>query len=112
MFFFIAGIQPKTIDLDTHPRFCRSCGLYQARIKRIDHYLSLFFLPLLRLKKGDPFLQCGSCGSIFDESGEPWAEPPKSPDKRCFRCGNPLDPGFRFCPSCGKAVEGGSRLVE
>ncbi|MFH1122500.1 MAG: zinc ribbon domain-containing protein [Pseudomonadota bacterium] len=104
MFFFIAGIQPKAVDLDTHPRLCRSCGLYQARLKRMDHYLSFFFLPILPVKRGTPFLQCGNCGSIFDESGEERAETPKSDEPRCLRCGKALEPGFSFCPSCGKPV--------
>ena len=44
MCIFIAGIQPKTVTLEDHARMCQACGLYQARLKRIDHYFSLFFL--------------------------------------------------------------------
>jgi hypothetical protein len=105
VFFFIAGIQPKTVELDGHPRMCSSCGLYQARLKRVDQYLSVFFIPVLRVKKGGPFIQCQSCGSLFRESGqEAWRGPLTKPQDRCPHCGLLLEPGFRFCPSCGKKI--------
>ena len=102
MFFFIGGVQPKTVELDTDGKRCPSCGLYQARLKRVDHYLSLFFIPILRVKRGTPFLQCGSCGSIFDESGKDRTGSSRMGGRRCLYCGKPLEEGFRFCPSCGK----------
>jgi DNA-directed RNA polymerase subunit RPC12/RpoP len=104
MCFFIAGIQPKTVDLDTHSRRCSACGLYQGRLKRIDHYVSLFFIPLLRVKKGDPFIQCQRCGSVFSESGETWYDASRRPENRCSQCGAPLESTFRFCPRCGKQI--------
>ena len=75
MFFFIAGIQPKTVELDAPSRMCPKCGLYQAQLKRVDHYLSLFFIPLFPVKKGNPFLECRRCAGVFTESGQPWFEP-------------------------------------
>ena len=45
---FIAGISPKTKILDQNPRRCPLCGLHQAYYKRMDYYLSLFFIPLFR----------------------------------------------------------------
>jgi hypothetical protein len=105
MFFLIAGIQPKTVDLDSHSRRCSSCGLYQARLKRIDHYISLFFVRLVRVKKGEPFIQCQSCGSVFSESGETWHQAAGRPETRCSRCGTPLESAFRFCPGCGKQIQ-------
>jgi zinc-ribbon family len=105
VFFFIAGIQPKTVEIESHPRMCSSCGLYQARLKRVDHYFSLFFIPVLRVKKGDPLIQCQSCGSKFRESGqEAWRGPSTKPEDRCPHCGVLLEPAFRFCPNCGKAI--------
>ncbi|MFC1531928.1 zinc ribbon domain-containing protein [Thermodesulfobacteriota bacterium] len=105
MFFFIGGIQPKTIDLDDHPRMCQSCGLYQLRLKRIDHYISIFFLPVLRVKKGIPFLKCDRCGSISSESGE---ELLRSSDgwalNMCPNCGRSLESEFQYCPFCGKSL--------
>ncbi len=67
MFFFIGGVQPKTVDLENVPRVCPSCGLYQARLKRLDHYISIFFLPLFRIKKGLPLLICDNCGHVSSE---------------------------------------------
>jgi hypothetical protein len=104
MFFIIAGIQPKTVELESRSRMCPACGLYQARMKRVDQYLSLFFVPLLRVKKGRPLMECRSCGSIFSESGQPWFEPLEGKKSMCPTCGGTLDPGFRYCPSCGKPV--------
>ena len=102
MFFFIAGIQPKTIEIEGQSRMCPSCGLYQSRLKRVDHYFSVFFLPLFRVRKGRPYMECRSCGGLFSESGQPWVDPPAGRTKRCANCGEALHPGFRYCPSCGK----------
>lgn len=105
MFFFIAGIQPKTAILDNHPRMCPSCGLYQTVLKRLDHYLSVFFLPIIRVKKGEPFLECRSCGALTRESSDIIHQAPKEGHGRnCPYCGTPLKTEFQFCPFCGKAV--------
>ena len=106
MFFFIGGIQPKTVEIESQPRMCHACGLYQARLKRLDHYLSVFFIPLFPVKKGSPFLECGSCGTIAQEPGDPWHDMPESSRVQCHHCGNPLDAAYRFCPYCGKEVKG------
>jgi len=106
MFFFIAGIQPKTVHPDGLSRMCPSCGLYQASLKRVDHYLSIFFLPVFRVKKGIPFLECKRCGSLSSESGEARFESPKKPDRKCPYCGGILEQAFHFCPFCGKSVGG------
>jgi len=104
MFFVIAGIQPKTVSLDNQPRMCPSCGLYQAHLKRVDHYFSAFFLPLFRVKKGVPFVQCQRCGAVSDETGGVLTETSGRSGQVCPNCGQPLKPGFRFCPFCGKPV--------
>ncbi|MBL7176322.1 MAG: zinc ribbon domain-containing protein [Desulfobacteraceae bacterium] len=103
MFFIIAGIQPKTIDLEKQPRICPSCGLYQASLKRIDHYVSIFFLPIIRLRRGSPFLECKRCGSMSHESGEIWfRSQERQPGSICSHCKKSIEPEFRFCPFCGK----------
>jgi len=104
MFFFIGGIQPKKVIVDTQPRACPSCGLPQARTVRVDHYLSIFFLPLLRVKKGTLYLECQSCGSVFSEFGEEVYGGP-SKQKICPHCGIPLDSDFAYCPYCGRRVD-------
>jgi len=104
MFFIVAGIQPRTVELETQPRRCSSCGLLEARLKRVDHYFSVFFIPLFRVKKGRPLVECRNCGSVFSESGEPRLEPTGRTERRCRFCGKVLDLDFRYCPSCGKPV--------
>ena len=103
MFFFIAGIQPKSVYLDNQPRTCPSCGAVEARLCRVDHYVSVFFIPLFRVKKGSPALKCGVCGSISGEQGMtgPYS---KMNYKTCTACGRVLDPGYSFCPHCGKRL--------
>lgn len=70
MFFFIGGVGPRKKTIDRNLRICPDCGRPALYSKRIDHYLWIFFIPILRVKKGDPFLSCQACGASFeDESG-------------------------------------------
>ncbi len=104
-FFFIGGIQPRTVTLDEAPRMCPLCGLNRARLKGIDHYISLFFIPLFRIKKGEPFLECPSCGPVVmrDDDG---FKLDKMGVLVCPHCGREILSGYRFCPFCGKKIEG------
>jgi hypothetical protein len=104
MFFFIGGIQPKTVILDENPRMCPACGLYQARLVRIDHYLAVFFIPLIRVKKGEPVIQCARCGSVTKETGGPASPTGPSKTLTCPFCGRRLEKEFKYCPYCGKAI--------
>ena len=94
--FLIAGVQPKTKTLDKHPRLCPVCGLKTAHTRRIDHYLSLFFVPLLRVKKGRPVLICDRCSRVLNTATE----------NRCRWCGEPMNPAHSYCPFCGKPADG------
>jgi zinc-ribbon family len=107
MFFFIGGVQPRTIIVDETPRLCPQCGLAQARLKRIDHYLSLFFIPLIPIRRGPVLLVCDRCEQAFDP------EKPLMPSERganapglrlCTSCGQALQPSFTYCPYCGSRV--------
>ena len=102
--FIIAGVSPKTKIIDTNPRRCPVCGLHQAYFKRVDHYFSLFFIPLIRIKKGKPFIMCERCQRQLGEFGEEkkgWLGKKKN---ECRNCGGRIDKGFDFCPYCGKHV--------
>ncbi|WP_407923343.1 zinc ribbon domain-containing protein [Desulfosoma caldarium] len=95
--------------LDETPRLCPSCGLAQARLKRIDHYLSLFFVPLFPVKKGQPLLMCDRCGYAAPPEegfyGRPTETAPPPPVTiRCPSCGRTLEPSFAYCPYCGRKV--------
>jgi len=104
MFFFIAGVQPRTLALEDQSRNCPSCGILQARLKRMDHYFSLFFIPLLRVRKGNPFLECSSCGILYDERGEVLPGHGATVMDLCPYCGERIEPDFHFCPFCGKKI--------
>ncbi|MEE8542203.1 MAG: zinc ribbon domain-containing protein [Desulfobacterales bacterium] len=102
--FLVGGISPKTKRLDNNPRLCPACGLAQAYYTRIDHYLNLFFIPLLRVKKGEPFLYCERCARSRPEFKA--ASPSGFPDQKltCSNCAKPLNNAFMYCPYCGTRV--------
>lgn len=106
-FFFIGGIQPKTIDLEEGSRICPICGLSRAKLRRVDHYLSLFFIPLFPVKKGEPVLICDRCGVVGDDtyyrSPSDYLKVTKK-DLICQYCGKSIAPDFRYCPFCGRPV--------
>ena len=101
---FIAGISPKTKTLDQNPRRCPVCGLHQAYNRRVDHYLSLFFIPVLRVTKGEPFISCDRCEATAHEFGPDFRHRPEDDDQRCRYCGKPLNSDFKYCPYCSKRV--------
>jgi len=100
--FLIAGVSQKIKTLETAPRICPSCGLAQAYLQRVDHHLSLFFIPIIRVKKGEPVLICNRCRAAgYDQPG---TEPaPRSPEsiRMCKQCGRTLEEKFAYCPYCG-----------
>ncbi|UCD31330.1 MAG: zinc ribbon domain-containing protein [Desulfobacterales bacterium] len=100
--FLIAGVCPKTKILDGHSKRCPACGLSQAYFKRIDHYFNLFFIPLIRVKKGEPFLMCKRCEQTVQEDDRNYHPMPNRQDKRCDHCGQALADKFSYCPYCGK----------
>ena len=102
--FIIAGISPKVKLLEDTPRICPACGLAQAHLKRVDHYLSLFFIPILRVKKGDPFIMCDRCEAVAPESDLYSGPLPGPPAVQCQNCGRTLNRDFAYCPYCGAKV--------
>lgn len=99
---FIGGIGPRKKRLDEQPRICSNCGLSQAYLTRVDEYLSLFFIPVLRIRKGKPFVECERCGHVTDETGAVYAPGLDLRAPHCPYCGASLEEDFRYCPYCGK----------
>jgi hypothetical protein len=102
--FLIAGISPKTVNIDNTPRLCPFCGLSQAYYKRVDHYFNLFFIPLFRVKKGEPFIMCERCErdvSDFRKEYNAWSG---KQDIKCKNCGKTINKDFIYCPYCGKQI--------
>lgn len=104
MFFFIAGITPKTKKIDDNPKRCPDCGLYQAYQMRVDYYLNLFFIPVLKVKTGEPFMMCERCHRATGEFNHDSSTYREESGLLCKHCGNPIDKGFYYCPYCGKKV--------
>jgi hypothetical protein len=101
---FIAGISPKTTVLDQNPRRCPVCGLHQAYYKRIDHYLSLFFIPIFRVKKGEPIVVCDRCEQTVHRSGPDFDQQQTEAAQTCRYCGKNVASDFKYCPQCGKKI--------
>ena len=102
--FFIADVSPKIKVLDDKPRLCPVCGLAQAYFKRTDHYFNLFFIPILRVKKGEPFIMCEKCERNVHEMGEEYDDCTKKQDKICRHCGRAVRWDFQYCPFCGGRI--------
>ncbi len=103
--FLVAGVSPRLVTIDETPQRCAACGFFQAQQQRIDHYFSLFFIPLLRVKKGETFLSCRRCQHNASAFAPP--RPPPTPAQNvipCGGCGHLLQSDFRFCPHCGRTV--------
>ena len=103
-FFFIGGIQPRAVTVDKVPRICPICGLNRAQLKRVDHYISLFFIPLFRIKKGKPFMECPFCGPVMSENDMLY-KLKEMGIPVCPSCGREILPEYRFCPFCGKKIK-------
>ena len=103
--FLIAGVIPRIKVLDNTPRLCPVCGLHQAYYKRVDHYFNLFFIPILRVKKGEPFIMCERCERTVHEFkedyGNTWLE---TKEMTCHHCGETIERTFEYCPYCGTQI--------
>ena len=100
--FLIIGITPKTKILDQNPRRCPVCGLHQAYNRRVDHYFQIFFIPVARVKKGEPFVQCEHCHRIKNEFDRESPPDQEGSALLCKYCGKPIQKGYYYCPYCGK----------
>jgi len=98
---FIGGIGPRRKKLDSQPRTCSNCGLSQAYLVRTDDYLSLFFIPILRIRKGQPYVECEQCKHVTDETGKVYVPGTELEVIRCRGCGESLARDFHYCPYCG-----------
>jgi endogenous inhibitor of DNA gyrase (YacG/DUF329 family) len=107
MFFFIGGLQPKTISLGRQNIPCPECGNFDVYLKRVDHYISLFFIPVFPVKRGRPFLMCNTCNSVFGQDATMKKANDKQAGQTCPYCGKSLKRGFIYCPYCGKPIPRG-----
>lgn len=102
---FIGGVQPRKIKVSDAKRTCPNCGLMTVEEKRIDHYLSLFFIPLVPIKRGEPFWVCSHCNLIQDQAGRPAAlSAPQAGGRYCSSCQKDFLDTFDYCPYCGRRL--------
>ncbi|MGD8210162.1 MAG: zinc ribbon domain-containing protein, partial [Desulfobacterales bacterium] len=78
--------------------------LHRAYFKRVDHYLSFFFIPLLRVKKGNPFIMCDRCEKAVPEFDQDVSQQTGNRHKTCHYCKVSLDRDFKYCPHCGRRI--------
>jgi hypothetical protein len=105
MFFFIGGVQSKTVRLEKQSHACPVCSHFEVYCKRVDHYIALFFIPLFPIKKGPSFLICENCNTVLDESDSyGYGAGDRGKPQRCGFCGKSLETGFAYCPYCGRPV--------
>ncbi len=91
--------------MDDQQRICTNCGFPSAKLKRLDHYLSLFFIPVFRVKKGECFIECDKCGNINSETLQSEKiSLEKQTFSRCPKCEEYLPRNFKYCPLCGKRL--------
>lgn len=101
-FIFIGGIQPRRVTVDPGPRRCPRCGLQTASLQRLDYYLSLFFIPFLRVKTGEEFLACSRCGDL--PAASPAAASAEPEGSLCRFCRKSFPAGYLYCPLCGRRL--------
>lgn len=54
-FFFVGGVGPREVTTRVAGRLCPGCGQSGTlEQRRVDHVLSLFFVPLLTVARGQP----------------------------------------------------------
>ncbi len=104
MFFLIGGITPKTKRIDEQPIRCPNCGLNQAYRTRVDHWLHLFFIPVLPVKRGEAFVFCEHCRQPVDPVMGTAPTPPPAGRRQCPACGKSIEESFRYCPHCGQRL--------
>ncbi len=103
--FIIGGVQGKNVRLDHQAIQCPVCNTSNVYNQRIDQYITLFFIPLFRIKKGIAYLKCEGCESIIgDEILDKSSRRTGTGIPQCRWCGKGLDKTFSFCPYCGKQI--------
>ncbi len=90
----------KIKDIDGKLIRCPVCEKSGAVLKRVDHYLCFFKIPVLRVRKGDVFLSCNDCESIMAKDYRHQAD---VSGRQCHSCGQCLY-GDVYCPQCGRQV--------
>ncbi len=117
---FIAGVYPKQkkLEYNAGPNTCSSCGRYGSYEVYVEYNsFSIFFIPIIKWKKRY-FAVTTCCSERFELDAQIGERIERGDNtqirdedlirnegfgrvKYCNSCGQPLDPGFTYCPKCG-----------
>ena len=122
MFFIgIMGIDGKEKEVKTMTSLpCRNCDEEPSgKLVKTFNFFHFFFIPLFKWNE-KYYIICNACNSIYEipkekgkklESGEEktvtyWdLKVIKNSVIKCKGCGSLVEPGFTYCPHCGKKLD-------
>lgn len=128
MFVFVGGIQP-SVESKAVDQECPVCHRSSTQEKTVNQVLSMFFVPLFTVHRGEPYRVCPQCGwdskqadgwQLLGRDFSQQQQQPGTPDSSsssrgdasaaasapnmpmsCSQCGHSVQPNYLFCPFCG-----------
>lgn len=97
MFFFVGGISPKVV-VEATRRLCPNCNDNLVQ-KRVDHVLTLFFMPIWTVSRGNPVTECERCGWVAYSRGSFGQPSPPLPSTHSQLPSNASRPTYQSPPS-------------
>lgn len=123
MFFFLGGLTQKRVLFPRLPKEllsknsnadrllfrCIPCQRMTKPIAiRFDQWISIFFIPLVRVQTGTPLLACSLCQTPYlnhPDFTDKWRDSTDKIGNVCIECGyDGIEKSFKYCPECGTHI--------